>query len=87
MRVLIKSTFHPTSYTFRLDAHRAMSAYANAPGLARWYLSPRQVQRAHRSLCGMDDCYCGGIYRADPPVHEDSHGSYILDATIHRDPS
>jgi len=33
-------------------------------------LNKRQLARAHKSLCGMSDCCCGGIYRAAPDLGE-----------------
>jgi hypothetical protein len=50
---VLHNTFHGTSYRVRLreriSDHNEM------------YLTPAQVARAHRALCGIKGCTCGGI--------------------------
>lgn len=65
MIVTVSSDFHPTRARFRVDAHRAL--YATGHG-AVVELTARQVRRAHKTLCGMSDCTCGGVYRTTPKL-------------------
>ena len=90
MIITLRNDFHGSRATLRVDQHTALSALPGVPGSASVAISRRQFARAHKALCGMADCCCGGIYRAVPPVQTvggrdgDRHWIYVADI---KDPS
>ena len=86
MLINLTNGFHGSTATLRVDQHTALSALPGVRGSASWAISRRQFARAHKALCGMADCQCGGIYRATPPVQtalgrdgRDRHWIYVSD--------
>ena len=60
MRVTVFSTFHPTSVQLNIKENQVVTLW----GRKTIELTDYQARRADKALCGMDDCFCGGVARA-----------------------
>lgn len=60
MRVTVFSTFHPTSVKLNIKETQIVELW----GRKSIELTDYQAQRADKALCGMADCFCGGVARA-----------------------
>jgi hypothetical protein len=65
----VYNKMHNTEYTFNV-AEKNFSILKNAgPELVCLIkLTDNQVKRAHKALCGMKNCCCGGINRAGEQI-------------------
>jgi hypothetical protein len=65
----VYNKMHNTEYTFRVKK-RDFSIIENAgpEPFCKIKLTNNQVKRAHKALCGMKNCCCGGINRAGEQI-------------------
>jgi hypothetical protein len=64
-----------TSLTLKNDFHDTEIRLASMGN----NLSPRQVRRAHKALCGIADCKCGGSAgERGPQAFDDGRRFYLL---------
>ncbi len=78
MRIVLKNSFHRTEVSLNVDGAALAQGGAD--------LTPSQVARCRRTLCGMSDCSCGddlGLRGAqDVTVATGRDRDYHLTATV-----
>ena len=62
-KLTLKNDFHDTEVTLKITLAEIKEG-------ATFELSPNQVKRAHRELCGTGDCCCSGHTGARAPWHK-----------------
>jgi hypothetical protein len=69
----VYNKIHNTEYTFNV-AEKNFSIIKNAgpEPICLVKLTDNQVKHAHKALCGMKDCCCGGIYRTGEQINNNT---------------
>lgn len=61
MRVTLFSTFHNSSLHLNIEETQIVILYNGRKAV---WMTAYQAKRADKALCGMADCFCGGVARA-----------------------
>lgn len=65
-KVILSGGFHNSAeITIRIKADSDTVNYKIEQGEIRDLLSPSQIKRLDNHFCGISDCCCGGLSRAD----------------------